>query len=104
MFQTDINSVNAKLEKLKSTAKWDQDALLAWDEEVSRGFDDMIMLEKFTKEDEIKFNELELRRQNLRMELENKRHKVNNAKNDLLCMENSLEKTSQLFRKQHADR
>ncbi|KAL0281303.1 UNVERIFIED_CONTAM: hypothetical protein PYX00_002331 [Menopon gallinae] len=102
--QTDIKHVNAKLEKLKCTVKWDQDALLAWDEEVSRGCDDMTVLEKFSKEDELKFNELELRRQNLRMELENKRHKVHNAKNDLLCMEHSLEKTTQLFRKQHAER
>lgn len=102
--QIDINRVLERLEKLKATVRWDKEALLAWDEEVSRGDDDTIMLEKFTKEDEIKFKELELRRQALRNEVEAKRKKLETSKNDLICMEQALEKTSQMFRRQHVDR
>ena len=102
--QADIDRILQHLEKLKAVVKWDKEALLAWDEEVVRGDDDTIMLEKFTKEDEIKFKELELQRQSLRLEVDRKRRKLETSKNDLVCMEQALEKTSQMFRRQHGDR
>lgn len=99
-----MDRVLERLEKLKATVRWDKEALVAWDEEVSRGDEDTIILEKFTKEDEIKFKELELKRQNLKMEAEDKKNKLESTKNEVLCMEQALDKTSQMFRRQHLDR
>lgn len=89
---------------MNATIKWDKDALLAWDEEMTRGDDDTFMLEKFRREDEAKFKELELRRQSLGVEVENKKNKLMLLKSDIISMEQSLDKTAQMFRRQHVDR
>lgn len=78
--------------------------MLAWDEELSRRDDDTFMLEKFRKEDESKFKELDLKRQYLLVEVENKRNRLLGLKNDILSMEQALEKTAEMFRRQHIDR
>ncbi|KAK6644584.1 hypothetical protein RUM43_000851 [Polyplax serrata] len=102
--QNDIVRSLHNVDKLNATIKWDKDALLAWDEEMTRGDDDTFMLEKFRREDEAKFKELELRRQSLGVEVENKKNKLMLLKSDIISMEQSLDKTAQMFRRQHVDR
>lgn len=102
--QLDLDRTNQHLEKLQTILKWDKDALLAWDEEVSKGDDDTFILEKFKREDEVKFKELEMKRQSLSTEMENKKNRLITLKNDVICMEQSLEKTAQMFKRQHVDR
>ena len=104
LFKNEINKTLQRVDKLNMTIKWDKDALLAWNEEMSRGDDDTFMLEKFKKEDEAKFNELELKRQNLGREVENKKNKLIILKNDILAIEISLDKTAQMFRREHSER
>lgn len=104
LFKNEINKTLQRVDKLNTTIKWDKDALLAWNEEMSRGDDDTFMLEKFKKEDEAKFNELELKRQNLGREVENKKNKLIILKNDILAIEISLDKTAQMFRREHSER
>ncbi|XP_047107145.1 coiled-coil domain-containing protein 39 isoform X1 [Schistocerca piceifrons] len=102
--QNDIVRNTDKLEKLKSNIKWDKESLTAWEEHVARKEEDNIMLSRYTFEDESKAKEMELKRQNLRMEVEEKKKMVIAAVNDVGSLEKSVERTAELFRKLHQER
>ncbi|KAG5864259.1 hypothetical protein JTB14_019631 [Gonioctena quinquepunctata] len=65
-----------KADHLKTEMIWDAEALKAWEESLKKRDDDIELLKKFTKEDELRYNELEAKRQHLQDDLAAKKMKV----------------------------
>lgn len=65
MVKGDLQKMVAKSDQLKNEMDWDAKALAAWEETLKKRDEDNELIKKFSKEDEMRFNLLEAKRQHL---------------------------------------
>lgn len=54
-FQTDISHYTNKMNSLKESLQWGEDALFAWEEELAKGEKEMAFLKNYINQDDEKF-------------------------------------------------
>lgn len=94
----DLSRGLEKMEKMKSEACWDAEALQAWEESLKKRDEDNELLKNFTKEDQRRANELEAKRQNLQMEVVKRRDMVQKMCAELVNYEQVLERTGKMLK------
>lgn len=63
--KSDLQKLVAKADQLQNEMDWDANALAAWEETLKKRDEDNELIKKFSKEDEMRFNLLEAKRQHL---------------------------------------
>lgn len=94
----DLDRGMTKMEKIKSETSWDNEALKAWEESLKKRDEDNELLKRFSQEDERKAKELEAKRQNMQMEVINRKQTLAKSISDLTNYEQILERTGKSFR------
>ena len=90
-----LENIMTKMEKMKGNTSWDNDALNEWEEALKKKDEDNELLKKFSKEDKRKVKELEIKRQNMQVEVINKRKMVAKMVDDILNYEQIIQKTGE---------
>lgn len=90
-----LESNMAKMETMKGNTSLDNDALNEWEEALKKKDEDNELLKKFSKEDERKVKELEIKRQNMQVEVINKRKMVAKMVDDIVNYEKVIQKTGE---------
>ncbi|KAF2896034.1 hypothetical protein ILUMI_10127 [Ignelater luminosus] len=100
----DLNRGITRMEKIKSETSWDNEALKAWEESLHKRDEDNELLKKFSQEDERKAKELEAKRQNMQVEVTNRKQTLAKLIGDLTNYEQILERTGKVFKQQRDER
>ncbi|XP_054287819.1 coiled-coil domain-containing protein 39-like [Macrosteles quadrilineatus] len=104
LLQEEISRSMKKLEHLKSLVEWGEEARKSWQEELEAGDRDYNLLQRFKLEDDAKFKEMELKRQRLKADVNEREAILTNELNMMTTLENQLEQVSRLFRRAHKER
>lgn len=96
--KADLQKHVSKADQLQNEMDWDSKALKAWEETLKKRDEDNELIQKFSKEDEMRFNLLEAKRQHLQGVLADMRTKVakisSSAYNCELILERSGKKAT----------
>ncbi|VEN53385.1 unnamed protein product, partial [Callosobruchus maculatus] len=84
--------------------EWDTEALKAWDESLKKRDDDTDILKKFSREDELRYNELEARRLILQTECLTKRETIKRIAAESHSYDMVIERSGKVIQQQIADR
>ncbi|XP_012288293.1 coiled-coil domain-containing protein 39 [Orussus abietinus] len=97
LVESEITKLSAKLKASKTTAEFEKDRLLRWEEILQREDERNQLINRYAKLDEKKFKELELKRQKLEVELKELRGTVFSTFDDVHEMEIFLDRTAKAY-------
>lgn len=93
MKKNDLEKLVRKADQLQNEMDWDSKALQAWEETLKKRDEDNNLIQKFSKDDEMRYNLLEAKRQHLQFVLTDMKAKAakisSNAYNRELILERS---------------
>lgn len=99
--KTELQKHVCKADQLQNEMDWDSKALKAWEETLKKRDEDNDLIQKLSKEDEMRFNTLEAKRQHLQGVLTDSRAKgakvYSNAYNCERMLERSGERCKSFF-------
>ncbi|KAL1140958.1 hypothetical protein AAG570_000884 [Ranatra chinensis] len=98
--EVEVERLVKKFDKLKEVVEWGEEALFAWEEELARGHRDADILHRFKFQDEDKYNQLQVKREQLMTDLLDIKSVEQNTCNKLDILEVQLEQTCKLFREE----
>ncbi|XP_065162978.1 coiled-coil domain-containing protein 39 [Atheta coriaria] len=87
----------SKLEKMKTEAEWDTQAMKAWEDSVKKRDDDNELLKKFSDEDKKKLSDLETRGKSLRNEVSVRKAMLAQMDVDVMNYEQVLKRTGKML-------
>lgn len=99
-----LQTLMMKAEKLKMETKWDEEALNAWEESLKKRDDDNELLKKFTLQDQIRYNELEVRRKILKTEYTAKNETLAKISSNINNYKNVITRTDKQISQQLIER
>ncbi|KAB0797875.1 hypothetical protein PPYR_08868 [Photinus pyralis] len=102
--KVDLDRGLTKIEKRKLESDWDKEALEAWDESLKKKDEDNEILKKFSREDEKKAKNLEIKRQNLQKEILTRTSTLNKVVADVHNYELIIERIGKVFKQQKEER
>ncbi|CAH1955933.1 unnamed protein product [Acanthoscelides obtectus] len=102
--KADLRKSIAKADQLKAEMEWDTEALKGWEEALRKRDDDNGILKKFSREDEMRYNELEARRLILQSECLTKRETVKRIAAESHSYEMVIDRSGKAIKQQMADR
>lgn len=94
----------ARMNKLKTTVKWDEKTIEALEESIAEKTEDNDLLKLFSKEDQKEAHELEIKRQRLREEELARRQLVIRLANEIECLQLSLGRNVQMYKQMNDER
>lgn len=97
--QCEIDKMMTKLNALKSTVGWGEEALLSWNEIVAKGADETELIERFCLEDRKRFEDLVVQRKRLATEIAERREILDSIINDKMSAEFQMQQCAKLFRR-----
>lgn len=102
--KADLERGYSKVEKKKLETNWDNEALKSWEEALKKRDEDTELLKKFTKQDEKKARDLEMKRQNLQAEITARGATLSKVIGDVTNYELVIERIGRVFLQQKEER
>lgn len=102
--QNQIYKANEKLDEFKLQMNWNQEELEQWAVAASQKEEDNIVMQKYTRADEIKIKELNLHIEQLTKELLQKKQQLENEVTDTQAKQMELDRIADEFRQVHKER
>lgn len=96
--KSEVERAVAKADQLRAEMDWDTEAMKAWEEALKKRDDDIEMVCKHSKEDEIWFNELEAKRQHLQYECVEMRRKAAKLASETINYELIIERSGKVIK------
>lgn len=101
---SNLKHLMTRLDKLKISVKWDEKTIENLEEKVLKKTDDNELLKKFSKEDQKRAHELEIKRRRLREEELARKQLVVRIANEIECLQLSLGRNVQMYKQMHDER
>ncbi|XP_025423908.1 coiled-coil domain-containing protein 39-like isoform X2 [Sipha flava] len=102
--ESEMTKTEELIIKKRETIEWGEETLLAWNNDLAKRDMDVNLLEAYHLEDDDRFKELDLRRQQLQREVIEREATVEKEVNELLQVERELEQTAKLNRQAQQER
>lgn len=93
----DLEKLVRKADQLQNEMDWDSKALQAWDETLKKRDEDNDLIQKFSKDDEMRYNLLEAKRQHLQLVMTDMRAKAAKISSNACNRELILERSGKIF-------
>ncbi|XP_066906636.1 coiled-coil domain-containing protein 39 isoform X2 [Halyomorpha halys] len=102
--RSDISASTKKMNSLKESLQWGEDALFAWEEELAKGEKEMEFLKNFKAQDDEKFQKLELERKQVEADLNEAKALEKREADRQLILETQLENISKLYKEAYNEK
>lgn len=96
--RNDLEKLVCKADQIQNEMDWDANALKAWEETLKKQDEDNDLIQRFSKEDEMRYNLLEAKRQHLQTLLTDMRAKASKISSNACNQELVLERSGNIFR------
>ena len=102
--ETKIHNATSELDTFKESMSWNQKQLEQWVKSTAEKEDENVILQKYSRIDEVKIKELHLSIEKMTDVIVKKRADVQNIATEAQTIQSDLDRTSEIFQQEHNER